>query len=298
MVLTDLDGSLLDHHTYAFTEALPALEALRQSNIPLVLNSSKTQSECSLLQDKLELLTPMIVENGGGIYTTVDNENAGGYWGKLSAQDQKNQWIKLGVSRDSIQRTLEKLKKERALEFRTFSEMSLEELCEQTNLPIELAINAQIRNFSEPLLWLDSEENHRCFVQSLHHLGLNISQGGRFQTVSGNHNKGGALRWIRSYFASHTSRPVRILALGDAPNDLPMLEAADKAICVRSPVHSGLTGSNGPIEITQSLGPKGWCESVHAFADKLKTPPTEEKKGLTDVVTGKSSISTHTNTST
>ena len=27
MVFTDLDGSLMDHETYAFDEALPALEA-------------------------------------------------------------------------------------------------------------------------------------------------------------------------------------------------------------------------------------------------------------------------------
>ena len=32
MVFTDLDGSLLDHETYAFDAALPALEALARAD--------------------------------------------------------------------------------------------------------------------------------------------------------------------------------------------------------------------------------------------------------------------------
>ena len=67
VVVTDLDGSLLDHHTYSFEAALPALSVLKEEGIPLILNTSKTRSECQDLAQKLGLLTPIVVENGGGI---------------------------------------------------------------------------------------------------------------------------------------------------------------------------------------------------------------------------------------
>jgi mannosyl-3-phosphoglycerate phosphatase len=44
-VFTDLDGSLLGHHTYSFENALPALEHIREQRIPLVYITSKTRPE-------------------------------------------------------------------------------------------------------------------------------------------------------------------------------------------------------------------------------------------------------------
>ncbi|HBO91798.1 MAG TPA: mannosyl-3-phosphoglycerate phosphatase, partial [Gammaproteobacteria bacterium] len=35
LVFTDLDGTLLDHHTYRFQAASPALERLREAGIPV-----------------------------------------------------------------------------------------------------------------------------------------------------------------------------------------------------------------------------------------------------------------------
>ena len=64
MVFTDLDGSLMDHETYAFDEALPALEALAQGDIPVIVVSSKTRAEIIPLVSQLKLTGPIIAENG------------------------------------------------------------------------------------------------------------------------------------------------------------------------------------------------------------------------------------------
>ena len=48
-------------------------------------------------------------------------------------------------------------------------------------------------------------------------------------------------------FASLWHESIHVLALGDGPNDLSMLDAADRAICVRSPAHPPLVGSRGAI---------------------------------------------------
>ena len=64
MVVTDLDGSLLDER-YSWDAALPALQRLQELKVPLVLNSSKTLSEMRELANCLGAMAPMVAENGG-----------------------------------------------------------------------------------------------------------------------------------------------------------------------------------------------------------------------------------------
>ena len=66
LVFTDLDGTLLDEQ-YRFDAALPAIEALRERSVPLVLASSKTLAEMVPLALSLNLTAPFIAENGGVI---------------------------------------------------------------------------------------------------------------------------------------------------------------------------------------------------------------------------------------
>ena len=68
IVFSDLDGTLLDHETYAWDAAVPALGILRQRKIPLVLCSSKTAAEIFPLRAELGFADcPAIVENGAGL---------------------------------------------------------------------------------------------------------------------------------------------------------------------------------------------------------------------------------------
>jgi len=68
VIFTDLDGTLLDHETYSFSAAVPALEILNEKGIPLVFCSSKTRAEIEYWRDKLGNRHPFISENGGGIF--------------------------------------------------------------------------------------------------------------------------------------------------------------------------------------------------------------------------------------
>ncbi len=58
MVFTDLDGSLLDHHSYSFVAREPALDHLRLASISVVPASSKTAAEILLLRDALGTTDP------------------------------------------------------------------------------------------------------------------------------------------------------------------------------------------------------------------------------------------------
>ena len=68
VVYTDLDGTLLDHYTYAFDEALETIKSLRARGIPIVPCTSKTRAETVSLMQDLELDGPMIIENGAAIW--------------------------------------------------------------------------------------------------------------------------------------------------------------------------------------------------------------------------------------
>ena len=65
VVYTDLDGTLLDHHTYAFDEALGAIKALKDRGIPIVPCTSKTRAETVCLMQALELDGDARLAGGG-----------------------------------------------------------------------------------------------------------------------------------------------------------------------------------------------------------------------------------------
>ena len=60
LIFTDLDASLLDHETYSFEEALPALQLIKDKEIPLILSSSKTYEEMIHIRKKLNNKDPFI----------------------------------------------------------------------------------------------------------------------------------------------------------------------------------------------------------------------------------------------
>jgi hypothetical protein len=58
IIFTDLDGTLLDHHTYSYVPAMPALERLRETKTPLIMVSSKTRLEIEALRIELDNQDP------------------------------------------------------------------------------------------------------------------------------------------------------------------------------------------------------------------------------------------------
>jgi mannosyl-3-phosphoglycerate phosphatase len=76
LVFSDLDGTLLDHDTYSFETARPALAELKERGIPLVLATSKTRAETESVRSALGNRHPFVVENGGAVYT----RNFGASW--------------------------------------------------------------------------------------------------------------------------------------------------------------------------------------------------------------------------
>lgn len=265
LLFTDLDGSLLDHHDYDYSVALPAIQSLRAQDVPWILTTSKTAAEVIELRAELDNNYPFIVENGAGIFWEV---------GSLLPQylpkhDFVQRWGE-GFEYVSLNRVLmpemlqlaESYKKQFKLDFIGFSDMSVQQVAECTGLSLVKAAKAKQRHFSEPLLWRDTEDNLLKFQKALEPHSLQLIKGGRFVHLMGLSNKGVALQWLAHYYHQAWSQPIQTMALGDGNNDIPLLEASDCPVIIRSPVNPLPKVNHPNVIVTQENGPLGWNQAV------------------------------------
>jgi mannosyl-3-phosphoglycerate phosphatase len=275
IIYSDLDGTLLDHYTYKATPALPTLLKVKSAHIPVILNTSKTFAELEVIRDELNLHTPFIIENGAAVYIPIstfksqpkDTVVHGKYWVK-SFCPPRDYWLTL--LHDEIS--------EFHQHYKSFKHLSVEELASITGLNIEAAKRAKQRQYGEPVQWLGDEETKAAFIKKLKNLGANIVHGGRFIHVGGYCDKGQALLWLtKLYQECFPSHPFYTIALGDGENDITMLECADIAVQIRSPVHDfpSLEEKNQVIK-TDLYGPAGWAEAIEKILLKnLTSTPTQ-----------------------
>jgi len=255
IVFTDLDGTLLDHETYGYSAAEPALEQLRDLGVPLVLASSKTAAEIQPLRHRLGFShCEAIVENGSGILEPHDNNR------------QSDEVYR------RLRRSLNQLPPALRGQYQGFGDWTAQEVSERTGLPHEDAENARIRRFSEPGLWLGSDADRDTFIAAARAAGLTVQQGGRFLTLSFGGNKAQRMMEIahRRHGADKDGKPY-IVALGDAQNDVAMIEEADLGVIIPNPAHGGLPRLDGEaagkIIRAQQAGPAGWNEIIMSLLE-------------------------------
>lgn len=268
LIFTDLDGTLLDHHTYSFDAALPTLEQLKTSHVPVIATTSKTLEEVQNIYKALKLTTPFIIENGAAIYIPVS------FFPSQPADtiQQQGFWIKsFSQSREKYIAIVEQLTKEFGAFFKSFYQMSNADIAEVTGLSQENAELANQRQYGEPVLWQGDEQQKYAFISAAKSLGANVLIGGRFIHVCGACDKGKALNWLAGEYQHQFKLPVvTAIALGDSGNDNAMLEAADIAVQIKSPTHSypAIDKSKAAfIYQTQGYGPIGWNEALNFILD-------------------------------
>lgn len=274
LVFTDLDGTLLDHYSYRADDAKDGLALLAKSQTPVIFNTSKTLPECLTLARDLQLYYPFIVENGSAICIPQSPTNAellkiaNSEYPLTSDTSNGTSNLVLGASYTTISHQLSTLAKN--FRFLSLSDSSIDDICKATGLTPEQASRARQRQYSEPLLWLDSQEKLSHFRAELADEGLTLLRGGRFYHVLGQTDKGHALRVLRDLYRQtpgYLGKQTRTVALGDSHNDLAMLQAADIAVLIRSPAHPLPDyPSDIPPIISTRAGPGGWSESIRFIA--------------------------------
>lgn len=232
LVFTDLDGTLLDEQ-YRFDAALPAIEALRERSVPLVLASSKTLAEMVPLALSLNLTAPFIAENGGVIGFPQEVEIPGGLSVAGSCGDFR--YVRTGISRDVILSVSRRLRRQMGFRFAGFADWSSEEVALRTGLSHAAADSASQRLATEPIIWTGTPAERTAFRRALLRYGIRMLRGGHFDHLMGKTDKSTGLRLLRKMLTvNQDCSAATIIALGDSQNDEEMLNAADVAVVLPS----------------------------------------------------------------
>jgi mannosyl-3-phosphoglycerate phosphatase len=253
IVFSDLDGTILDHITYSFDEALEGISLLKKKGIPLVPVSAKTFEEMRDLQLDLGLDGPFIFENGGGIALPEGDEHPGEF-----------RILLLGTGSRELRKHLSPLRRLFPGEIKILADMETGEIMELTGLPEKRAALARRRRAS--LTFLTAENTAAADLKAINRAlkpeNLAVTRGGRFlHLLSSEAHKGQAALRVREILCGRAGKTVTV-GLGDSENDIPLLKTVDRAFIIRK--HDGSVMS-APIEgatITQKRGPAGFTEAI------------------------------------
>ncbi|MFT7595577.1 MAG: mannosyl-3-phosphoglycerate phosphatase [Paracoccaceae bacterium] len=239
---------MLDHRDYSWTAAQPGLSALKQHKAGLVLASSKTAAELQRLRADIGFLDwPAIVENGAGIL-----------WPDQDVQSDDADYQRLRAILASLPKG-----------FVGFGDMTAQDVADKTGLSPDQAVLARRRCYSEPGLWTGTEDALAGFLDAAQAQGVHARRGGRFLTLSFGRTKADAMADVVARL-----KPLKTVALGDAPNDIEMIEAADFGVIVANPAAPRLaplcSEAQGRTLRSELEGPSGWAAAILTLLAQLK----------------------------
>ncbi len=241
VLFTDLDGTLLDFETYRPSpEAISILQQLGRRRIAVVPVSSKTSAEVAPLMDELGLVGPSVTEGGAIISSSNGRETVN------------------GLARGDLVPLLSMLRC-KGWPVRGMSEMTAGEVGERTGLAPEAAERAMTRRASEPFVFESeiTEADTDAFVAEVALMGADVVRGGRFFHLLGpGIDKRMGVRAVLAEIelADH----LRTAAVGDAWNDLPMLDEVRIGYLLGDAVDPELVPPG--VVMIKTVGPAGFSE--------------------------------------
>ncbi len=259
VIYTDLDGTLLDHVTYSWSAALPALDALRDRKVPLVFCTSKTRAETEYWRTQIRTHHPFIVENGGAFYVPPKYFPFSMQWGLHRDGYAVSE---IGCPYDELVEVLRVVSAEIRCRVRGFHDMSVREVGERCGMSPEQAELAKQREYDEPFEILDPPGTR--LLQGIENHGKRWTCGGRFYHILGANDKAHCVRRLTRYYKQAFGE-VTTVGIGDGLNDAAFLRKVDIPIVIKS-ASSPKLGSLVPrARVTEHPGPDGWNRAVLAI---------------------------------
>lgn len=260
VIFTDLDGTLLDHDTYSWEPAKPALKMAERNNVPVVFCTSKTRAELEVYRKRIKNKHPFIVENGEAIF--IPN----GYFSHSIPKSRKLKdytLVALGKPYRQLRQALLQMQK-KGLNVRGFGDMPIKELMERTSLSKEDALLSKKREYDEPFVLEDSKQKDKV-IESARKAGLQVTRGGRFHHLLGSNDKGLAVKLLTDLYSREAGRPVVTTGIGDSKNDVPMLNAVHVPYLLKQKkTRKHITSSMMFIKV-KDMGPRGWNSAITDF---------------------------------
>tara|TARA_B100000579_G_scaffold165319_1_gene134266 strand:+ start:601 stop:1398 length:798 start_codon:yes stop_codon:yes gene_type:complete len=238
-IVTDLDGTLMDEN-YDISPAKNTLKKLSKLDIPVIPCTSKTASEVRHFRKENSLFDPFIVENGAAVYGSYVNNTS--------------EWeLVLGESYEDLRIVLMNISNIVNYQLTPLNDLNQKKIFELTGLSGKAIERALDRHWSVPFLNPPDEifEKIKIICDSYN---VHVFKGNRMShLLSCKSHKGEAVNQLKLHLEN---RNVKIVALGDSQNDLPLLEYADISIVI--------PGKNGPNKYLQSGIDKGFFELANA----------------------------------
>jgi mannosyl-3-phosphoglycerate phosphatase len=267
VIFTDLDGTLLDHESYSFEPALPALRIISERGIPLVFCSSKTKGEIERYTMRMDNHHPFITENGGGIYIPLGCFDPLTLLPGLTLSEEDGySVIRLGAFYPALRRAVVELRNE-GFDITGFGDMTSSEVAAITGLTLEEAALAREREFDEPFLLGETDKRVEELAEAIQGKGYQLTRG-RFFHILGESDKGKAVDILAGLYQRNLG-DIFTVALGDCPNDLSMLERVDCPVLVMKPDGRYDSAINLPrLTRARGIGPVGWNASLIELLEK------------------------------
>ena len=259
VLFTDLDGTLLDAGTCRYDAARPALDRLRENQVPLIICTSKTRAEVEPLRIQVANQDPFIIENGGALYIPA------GYFTNAPAGSRTRDGyhvLDLGVPYPSLRESLRRIEERVGVSLVGFGDLTVEEIMQETGLAQRDAERARRREYDEPFLITNHHAMLEKICEAAAQDGLTVLPGSRFFHLLGGTDKGRACRVLIDCYRQEWG-VVCTAGIGDSLNDLPMLEVVDWPFLVE---RSGGGHAEGValegLTRLQGIGPAGWAEAI------------------------------------
>ena len=255
-VVSDVDGTLMDH-SYDLTPAKETIKTLQKLSIPVILCTSKTAAEVEVIRNDLELNDPYIVENGAAIYGD-SLTNVGGK-------------IILGEKYEVLEEILKSISKEIKYDLTPLNNLSDKEATDLTGLRGKSLALMRDRHWSMPFLnppnFLEEKINRCCSK-----FKVVVFKGNRMShLLSINSDKGKAINALKIY---SNSKNIKIIGLGDSPNDLPLLLNSDFRIVIPSVSGPNLNLlsklNNFKFTLAKQPNGYGWKSEIIKLLNKLE----------------------------
>ncbi|MFQ5466045.1 MAG: HAD-IIB family hydrolase [Thermodesulfobacteriota bacterium] len=265
IIISDMDGTLLDPATYSFDPALPALGLIRELGVPLVLCSSKTRAEIEYYRGLLANTDPFISENGGGVFIPE------GYFPFEAGEKTPDGYeaITLGAAYADIRKAFREIQERTGIGATGFGDMDTRDVAIAAGLSTEEAELARRRDFDEPFA-IDPGGSERVFLQAIEDAGFRWNRGDRFHHMLGANDKGKAVEVLKGLYAK-AGRRVTTVGIGDTHNDIPLLEAVDIAVIVQKVggCYDSAIEVDGLVR-APGIGPFGWNAFVVDLLGKVE----------------------------
>ncbi len=255
-VVSDVDGTLMDH-SYDLTPAKDTIKTLQKLSIPIILCTSKTASEVKVIRKELNLTDPYIVENGAAIHgETLKKVN-----GKII----------LGKKYELLEEILNSISKEIDYKLTPLNSLNDQEATQLTGLKGNALNLMRDRHWSMPFLNPPSNLQEKINICSKKY-NVDIFKGNRMShLLSKNSNKGKAINALKNY---SNIQNIKIIGLGDSPNDLPLFLNSDIRVVI-----PGVDGPNlnlleqlKDLDFTLASEPNGygWKNEINKLLNTLE----------------------------